>query len=137
MSRLAELHRAEKELFDETQRYYAAIRRPWLEWTTFVVAVDVAIVVALRIFGVRLTGHPAEGEWVTGARWVSLFLFACLDTMISRERHPLPAPAFFAYFGRIFEKFAMQGRTWQLLLVLMPPITARLIVAGMAFFSTR
>lgn len=132
MSRLAELHKAEKELYRQIQAYYTAIRRPWLEWTTFTLALLAASALVLRRFGIGIINYHAEGEWLVAMYWVCLFLFLCLDSIFTKARHPLPVPFGFASFGRIYEKFAMQGRAWQILLVLMLPVTARLIAAIMA-----
>lgn len=130
MSRLAELHRAEKELYRETMAYYAAIRRPRLEWTTFALAATMSILVTAHMFGIGLADYQSEGSWVAAGWWICLALFTNLDTLLAKARHPMPA-AFFAFFGRIYEKFAMQERAWQLIVVLMLPITARFVIAAL------
>jgi len=135
MSRLAELHRAEKELYRETMAYYAAIRRPRLEWTTFALAATMSFLVTLHMFGVGFFNYRIEGEWLTAAWWICLAPFTSLDTFLARARHPMPA-AFFAFFGRIYEKFAMQERAWQLLVVLMLPVTARFAIAVVRAMSS-
>jgi hypothetical protein len=131
MSRIAERHKAEMELYRQTKAYYDAIRRPWLEWTTFVLALAGSVAVSLRRFGIGITDYEHEGQWLTLYYWISLALFCVLDAAVARARHPLPISFGPLNPSRIYEKFATQERAWQLLLVLMLPVTARLVVAVM------
>jgi len=122
------------ELYRQTKAYYDSIRRPWLEWTTFILALIGSSAVALRRFGVGLFGSPQEAEWLLVYYWVSLLLFAVLDAVVAKARHPIPIPFGPLNPSRIYEKFAAQERAWQLLLVLMLPVIARLVVALMFAF---
>ncbi len=109
--------------------YYAAIRRPRLERTTFALAATMSLLVTAHMFGIGFVNYRVEGQWFAACWWICFALFTSLDTLLARARHPMPAAAFFAFFGRIYEKFAMQERAWQLLVVLMLPVTARFVIA--------
>lgn len=137
MSLLAEQHKAERELYRQTKAYYAAVRRPWLEHITFTLALVASILVSLRRFGIGITDYEHHGQWLTLFYWVALILFVGLDSIFAKAHHPVPIPFGGLNPSRLYEKFAMQERAWQLLLVLMLPLTARLIVAIMFFASTR
>lgn len=137
MSLLAEQHKAERELYRQTKAYYASIRRPWLERITFILALVASILVSLRRFGLGITDYERHGQWLTLFYWVALILFAGLDSIFTKAHHPIPIPFGGLNPSRLYEKFAMQERAWQLLLVLMLPLTARLIAAIMFFASAR
>jgi hypothetical protein len=62
--------------------------------------------------------------------------FTGADSWVARAWHPIPNPLGGVNPGRMYEKVAMQERAWQLLLVLMLPITARLWVAFRSTFLT-
>jgi hypothetical protein len=135
MSFRAEQHRLEKEQYRQTKAYYASIRRPRLERITFTLALLASIAVSLRRFGIGITDYGHQGQWLTALYWVSFILFVGFDSIFAKAHHPVPAPFGAFNLSRIYEKFAMQERAWQLLLVLMLPLTVRLIVAVMAFNS--
>ena len=124
------------EQYRQSKAYYASIRRPWLERVTFTLALLASIAVSLRRFGIGITDYEHEGQWLTVFYCVSLILFLGLDTIFAKAHHPVPMPLGGFNPSRIYEKFTMQGRAWQLLLVLMLPLTARFIVALRFFIST-
>lgn len=136
MSLRAEQHRIEKEQYRQTKAYYALIRRPRLERITFALALLASILVSLRRFGIGITDYEQQGQWLTAFYWVSFVLFIGFDSVFAKAHHPVAAPFGAFNLSRIYEKFAMQERAWQLLVVLMLPLTARLIVAIMFFSST-
>src|SRR5882757_5513594 len=131
MSLPAEQHKAELELYRQTKAYYASIRRPWVERVTFTFALLASVAVSLRRFGIGITDYEHHGQWLTLAYWVALILFAGLDSFVAKAHHPVPIPFGGLNPSRLYEKFAMQERAWQILLVLMLPPAARLIVAIM------
>jgi|GEM_PF-6603665 len=137
MSRIAEQHRAELEQYRQIEAYYASIRQPWVERITFALALTAAVLVSLRRLGIGFTDYEHHGQWLTLGYWVALILFAGLDSIFAKAHHPVPI--IFGGFNpsRVYEKFATQGRAWQLLLVLMLPLAARLIVEVMFFLHTR
>ena len=128
MSLAAEQHKAEKEQYRQTKAYYASICRPTIERITFAFALAASIASAGRILGWWLLGY---GQLLTLFYIVSFIAFIGLDTIFAKAHHPVPLP--FGGFNpsRIYEKFAMQERAWQILVVLMLPVTARLISAIM------
>jgi len=133
----AEQHKVELEQYRQTKAYYASIRRPRLERITFAIALLASVTVSLRRLGIGITDYEHHGQWLTLFYWVALVLFVGLDSIWTKAHHPVPIP--FGGFNpsRIFEKFAMQERAWQLLLVLILPLTARLIAAIVYFTSIR
>lgn len=126
MSLRAEQHRAEKEQYRQTKAYYASIRRPMMERITFAFALAGSIASAGLILGLWLPGY---GEWVTLFYIVSFIAFIGLDSIFAQAHHPVPLPLGGFNPSRIYEKFSMQERAWQILVVLMLPLTARLISA--------
>jgi hypothetical protein len=126
MSRRAEQHRAELEAYRKTKEYYASIRRPGLERVTFGVALAAAIAAAGRILNLWLIGY---GEWITVIYAIAFVSFVGLDSIFTRADHPVDLPLGGFNPSRIYEKFAMQERAWQVLVVLMLPLTARLVLA--------
>ncbi len=127
MSRRAEQHRVEMAQYRQIKAYYASIRRPVLERATFFIALLASIAVSFRRLGIVFVDYQHESQWLTLAFWISVILFAVFDLLFAKTPHPVPI-AFGSFNpGRIYEKFAMQERMWQLLLVLMLPVTARLI----------
>ncbi len=128
MSLAAEQHKAEREQYRQTKAYYASIRRPGIERITFAFALAASITSAGRILGWWLLGY---GQCVTLFYIISFIAFIGLDSIFAKALHPVPLP--FGGFNpsRIYEKFAMQERAWQILVVLMLPVTARLISAIM------
>lgn len=137
MSLRAQQHRAELELYRQTKAYYDSIRRPWLERITFSLALLASVLVSLRRFGIGIINNEHHGQWLIAFYWVSFVLFIGLDSIFAKARHPVPIP--FGGFNpsRIYEKFATQERGWQLFLVLMLPLLARLIAAVIYFNSVR
>ena len=129
MSLRAEQHKAELEDYRRAKAYYASIRRPRLERITFTLALVASIAVSLCRFGIGLTGDEHYGEGITIFYCVSLLLFVGLDSVFAPAHHPVPILFGGLNPSRLYEKFAMQERAWQLLLVLMLPLTARLIAA--------
>jgi hypothetical protein len=129
MSFGAQQHRAEMEQYRQTRAYYASIRRPGLEWATFVLALLASSSVCLRVFGVGFSNDNHSTQWLTAFYWGSLIVFASLDSFLSKAHHPVPTPFGSLNPARIYEKFAMQERAWQLILVLMLPLTVRLVDA--------
>lgn len=135
MSIRAEQHRAEIEEYRRVQEYYATTRQLWIESITFAFALIVSMVAALRRLGIVIMNHEYAGQWMVLGYWTAFFLFVALDSLLAKQRHPVPV-----LFGplnpeRIFEKFAAQGRIWQLVLVLMLPVTARFITAVRIFLA--
>jgi hypothetical protein len=128
MSRASEQHKAEMEQYRQIKAYYDSIRRPVLERITFALALVASIVAAGRILGLWLTGY---GQWVAVFYGVSLIAFVGLDSVIAPAHHPVPLPLGGFNPSRIYEKFSVQERAWQILVVLMLPVTARLIAAFM------
>ena len=126
MSFAAEQHRVELERYREAQAYYASIRRPALERITFAVALVASIASAGRILGWWLVGY---GQWVVLFSIVSFLAFVGLDSIWAKASHPVPLPLGGFNPSRIYEKFSMQERAWQILLVLMLPVTARFVAA--------
>jgi hypothetical protein len=117
------------EQYRQTRAYYASIRRPGLEWATFVLALLASSSVCLRVFGVGFSNDNHSTQWLTAFYWGSLIVFASLDSFLSKAHHPVPTPFGSLNPARIYEKFAMQERAWQLILVLMLPLTVRLVDA--------
>lgn len=136
MSFQAEQHKAELEQYRQTKAFYASIRRPWLERVTFAFALLTSVAVSLRRFGIGITDYEHHGQWLTVAYWITFLFFVGLDSIFTKAHHPVPIPFGNLNLSRIYEKFAMQERAWQLLIVLMLPVTARFIVALMFFTST-
>ena len=130
-------HRAEQALYRQTVAYYSSTRRPWLERITFTFALLSSILVSLRRLGLGFTDYENHGQWLTLFYWVSLLLFLGLDTVFAKAHHQIQIPFGGLNPSRIFEKFVMQGRVWQLLLVLMLPVSARLLDAFLYFNSVR
>src|SRR4051812_34268900 len=122
MSPSAQKHREEMERFRQTKAYYASIRRPAVEWTTFIVALAAAILAGGRLLGWWL----GPGGWVFGAYVVALIAFVGLDSIFAPAHDPVRMPLGGFNPSRMYEKFVMQERAWQLVLVLMIPATARL-----------
>jgi hypothetical protein len=125
--------RADLEAYKRTRAYYQSIRRPGWEWVTFSVALLASILTGLRIAGVWLIGY---GEPLVIGDIVALFAFVGFDSIFAKAHHPMPNPLGGFNPGRIYEKFAMQERAWQLLLVLMIPVVSRMIIA-LGFLSRR
>lgn len=136
MSPRVERHKAELEKYRLAKAYYALIRRPWLERTTFTRALLAALAVSLRRFGIGIISYEREGSWMYLFYGVSLVLFLGFDSLLTKAHYSVPMPLGGFNPSRIFEKFTFQGRTWQLLLVLMLWPTARLIFALRAFILT-
>ena len=132
MSLRAEHYKAEIAHHQQIRAFYAAIRRPWLEIITFGLALLGSILVSLRRFGIGITDYEHQGQWLTVYYWVALLLFVSADSIFCRTRRPDGLS--FGGFNPL-EKFAAQGRLWQIALVLMLPITARVIVAAVALNS--
>lgn len=131
MSLAAEQHKAEMEQYRQTKAYYASIRRPTIEKITFAFALAASIMSAVRILGWWLIGY---GQWVTLFYIVSFIAFIGLDSIFAKAHHHVPLPLGGFNPSRIYEKFAMQERAWQILVVLMLPLTAR-IISGIMFVS--
>ena len=137
MSLRTEQRDAERKLYRQTRDHYASMRRPWLERVTFALAVLAAVLVSLRRLGVGITDYEHHGQWLTVFYWIAFLLFVGLNSVFAKARHPVPALFGGLNPSRVYEKFAVQERAWQLLLVLMLPLTARLIVAIIFFVRTR
>ncbi len=118
--------RAELEQYRRIKAYYASIRRPVFEWITFSIALAVSLVASGCIAGWWLDGF---GQWLAVFYIVSFVAFVGLDSIFAPAHHPVPVP--FGGFNpsRLYEKFAMQERAWQVLLVIMLPAAARLYAA--------
>lgn len=119
---------AQLDQYRELKDYYTANRRPVVERITFLLALSAAILVSLRRFGIGYFGLPNEAEWVVLFYWLSVILFAGLDSIFVQARHPVSLPLGGFNPSRIFEKFSMQGRLWQLAVILCLPPLARIAV---------
>jgi hypothetical protein len=126
MSFAARQHRAELERYREIKAYYSSIRRPAIERITFAFALAASITSAGRILGWWLIGY---GQWIALFYILSFIAFVGLDSIFAPARHPVPLPLGGFNPSRIYEKFSMQERAWQILVVIMLPVTARLIAA--------
>ena len=118
-----------------TKSYYDAIRSLWIERITFTFAMLAAIAMVLSKFRISLIASQHYNQSITIFYWTSCILFFALDSIISKARHPIPA--MFGPFNpaRILEKFTMQGRAWQLVLVIVVPQAAHLIAVFMIVAS--
>lgn len=130
MSFAAERHRAEIEVYRQSKAYYESIRRPARDGITFAIALTASVTIAGRTLGLWLMG---SGQWVILFYFISLIVFVGLDSVFTRARHPVPLPLGGFNPSRIYEKFSMQERAWQLVLVLMLPVTARLVASFIVF----
>ncbi len=119
-------HQAELEQYRKAKAYYASIRRPRLEGVTFSLALVASVAASIRIAGWGLVGY---GEWLAIFYIVATVAFVGLDSIFAPAIHPVPLPLGGLNPSRLYEKFAMQERSWQLLLVLMLPAAARLYAA--------
>jgi hypothetical protein len=95
------------------------------------------VIVSLRKFGIGLPEREHLRQWLFLFYWGSFLLFVSLDSFLTKVRHPVPILFGPLHPERIYEKFATQERAWQLLLVLMLPVTARLVGAITYFNSVR
>src|SRR5687768_10091646 len=123
MSYYVEQRKAEIAQFREIEACYAAIRRPWLERITFTIALLAAVAVSLRRFGIGITDYEHHGQWLTLFYWIAFVAFVGLDPIFAKAHHPVRMPLGGFNPIRMYEKFALQKRAWQLLLVLMLPLT--------------
>ncbi len=137
MSPRTEQRKAELDLYRQTKAYYESLRSPWFERVTFAFALLAAVLVSLRRLGIGITDYDHHGQWLTAFYWVCFLIFVGWDSVFAKARHPMPIPLGGLNPSRVYEKFAVQERAWQLLLVLMLPITARLIAAIMFSASIR
>lgn len=129
-------HAEEAALYRQTKAYYAAIRRPWLERILFTLCLAVSLAAALTWFGISPAAWPDYNDWLTVLYWVCLLLFVGADSLLAKASHPRPVPFGPFHLGRIYEKFAMQERSWQLLVILMLPLTGRLLFAIRLYHAT-
>jgi hypothetical protein len=119
-------HREQMERFRQMKAYYASIRRPWLEWVTFLWALAAATLYAGACLRWWLPGRGIPVFLCYGA---AVILFIGIDSIFAPAHDPVRMPLGGFNPSRMYEKFVMQERAWQLIVVLLIPATARLIAA--------